>query len=511
VFSYKRDRKLAKWVLITPLLLLGVAIGIGLLKALIPGGSRMDPFSNPWGFILVSALIAAILYELIERLTESILSKTLFKEQDQHDREISEVMQLFLSVQDLKELSNLIVNTVTDHYRLKVVLLGLFDEAKQRFWIVSSRGMPLAVSQKIQLEVDSILIQKLKAADLGLTRNEILTRVSSAEREVLSHDFEDLLVTDIGGIRWEGELIGFLGFTSWEDQKPVVLENSQSLQCLLEASGLALKNALAYEDLRRANDQLKHFQSKLLQSSKLAAVGDLAQGLAHEIHNPLAIISGKAQLLLFKKPEQFTETEVKDVLKTIVKQTERAADITRKLLVFSEPSSSNKEDIAFGQLIEDTLALVSYQATLDEIAIVKKIPDELPPFRGDVHEIREVLLNLILNAVQAVGNRGTIRIHIRTIDREGLIEIRIEDTGKGIKTEDLSRLFNPFFTTRETGVGLGLFISQQIVNRYHGSIHIESEFGSGTLVIVQLPYDKKTDHNPDEQGRFSQLGKEKLP
>ena len=245
------------------------------------------------------------------------------------------------------------------------------------------------------------------------------------------------------------------------------------------------------DELKRANQELGQVQTELIQSTRLSAIEQLATGLAHEIHNPLTIISGKAQVLLLKKDKKGYDEKVEEVLKTIVKQTKRAADITRKLLMFSQGKGSTREAISFEAMVNDTVALVSYQTALDDVRIVKQIDHNLPVFYGNPSAFREIFLNLFLNAVQAVSKSGVIQISVRYKSMDRTIEIRVSDTGAGIQPEYLNQVFNPFFTTRQEGTGLGLFVTQQIVHRYNGSIHVESKVGEGTIVIVELPIDEK--------------------
>jgi len=171
-----------------------------------------------------------------------------------------------------------------------------------------------------------------------------------------------------------------------------------------------------------------------------------------------------------------------------VKQTKRAADITRKLLMFSQGSGAPKESLKLEQILEDTIALVSYQTSLDGIEVTKSIGGGIPQFYANVHELREVFLNLILNAVQSIGSQGRIHVEMSYQAPDEIISIQISDTGPGIDQEHIDKLFNPFFTTRHDAVGLGLFVTKQIVHRYGGSIRVESQKGSGSLFTVRFPY-----------------------
>jgi signal transduction histidine kinase len=170
-----------------------------------------------------------------------------------------------------------------------------------------------------------------------------------------------------------------------------------------------------------------------------------------------------------------------------VKQTKRAADITRKLLMFSQGSGAPREWLQLDQILEDTIALVSYQTSLDGIEIAKAGSAGVPPFYGNVHELREIFLNLILNAVQSVGQGGKVQVEMHHQARDRMIELRVSDTGPGIPAENIGKVFDPFFTTRTEAVGLGLFVTRQIVGRYGGSIRAESRPGEGTMFLVRIP------------------------
>jgi signal transduction histidine kinase len=407
---------------------------------------------------------------------------------------------------DLKEISNFIVNTVAEVMSQRVSALILRDRPGERFWVASSVGLALASVRKVRFEEHERFVRFLSEHRGLAERERTLRQFSWPEVYEISKGFEMLGAAYVMPLFADDIWLGFLALSGKKGGELFSEDEARTLEEFGQAAGLPLRNALAFEDLKRMNERLKDLQSKLLQTTQMTAIEQLASGIAHEIHNPLTIISGKAQLLLLKRREELDEKTVEETLKTIVKQTERAADITRKLLVFSETSSSGRDVIHFGNIVDDTLALISYQTMLDEITIVKTLSSDLPAFHGEINEMREVFLNLVLNAVQAVERKGTVEILIRYLDKEGWIEIKIRDTGKGIRAEDIPRLFNPFFTTRDGALGLGLFVTRQIVLRYRGSIHVESELGKGTVVVIHLPvpapshYDQMVDGNREEIG-----------
>jgi len=443
-------------------------------------------FGNPFSVFLLTLLVVVSTYRPFDSFVTFLLGKLFYPSRSRRIRNLQEMPPVLMQTLDLKELSNLIVNTVAEVMGQRIVILALWE--KSRYSVVSSWGLPVGKLRKIELNPESPLLRFLQEHRISVDRNELMRQLSWPDVYEFSKEFEALGISFLLPVCREGVWVGFLGLSGRLGESDFLSpEEREALGHFASMSAIALKNAAAFEELRQANERLKDLQSKLLQTAKLTAIEQLATGLAHEIHNPLTIISGRAQLLLLKKGKNTDEKMVEEVLKTIVKQTERAADITRKLLMFSEPVSSGRDVIRFENIIDDTLALISYQTALDEITILKNISKDLPPFRGEVNEIREIFLNLILNAIQAVEQKGTVQIKVSYLEREKTIEIRVQDTGKGIRAEHIPQLFNPFFSIREGGLGLGLFITQQIVHRYHGSVHLESEPGVGTLVMVHLP------------------------
>jgi signal transduction histidine kinase len=446
------------------------------------GGSR----ERVWIPALVTALIATLMYKPLDLLVLWLLRRVFFRKEMARVAALENASQSLLHTLDLKELSNLIVNTVAEMMDQRVAILVLFDCLRNQYWIASSYGMPLAAVHKIRVEREDPLFVNLSKRRSLVEREKFLREFSWPEVYEISKGFELLGAKAFLPLGCEDSHLGFLALSGKGAGAAFSSGEARMLNYFGERAGISLRNAIYIHELRETNEKLKDLHSRLLQTNKLAAIEQLAAGIAHEIHNPLTIISGKAQLILLKKERPDDET-IEQALKTIVKQTQRAADITRKLLIFSEPKSSGNDTIDFESIVDSTVSLISYQTTLDGITVKKTVSRNIPAFTGEINELREVFLNLILNAVQAVDKKGMIHIQIRHLERDNLIEIKIQDTGKGIPPEYIPRLFNPFFSTREEGLGLGLFITQQIVHRYRGSIHIESEIGAGTAVLIHLP------------------------
>jgi two-component system NtrC family sensor kinase len=240
----------------------------------------------------------------------------------------------------------------------------------------------------------------------------------------------------------------------------------------------------------KADRNLKVSQAQLVQSGKMAAVGQLAAGVAHEVNNPLQIILSRVQLLMMRNQGQ--DTLVQD-LQLIEANVKRISRIIRSLLDFAR-HNNGEEDwkvVALIPLIEQTAELMRHLMEKSGIALtVTNLAGESPILYGNVGEIEQVFLNLLINALQATPKNGRIDICAECVGE--YVVVRVSDTGKGIAPENLSRIFEPFFTTRENqgGTGLGLAIISGIVDKHRGKIEVESVEGEGTTFILTFPVDK---------------------
>jgi two-component system NtrC family sensor kinase len=244
---------------------------------------------------------------------------------------------------------------------------------------------------------------------------------------------------------------------------------------------------------QKATEQKRHLDQQLIQSQKLAAIGELSSGIAHEINNPLAIIGQETEWMrhLLKK-DSFTspeaDQEVRDSLQEIVRQVDRCKEITHKLLDFARKKEPLIQKADVNRLIEDMARLVEKEAQQKNIKIIRNYQRDLPRVQTDPPLLRQVVLNLLNNATYAVEKDGAITISTRESANRS-IELIFEDTGCGIPKEHIDKIFDPFFTTKPTGkgTGLGLSISHGIITKLGGCITVASEAGKGTAFTIQLP------------------------
>lgn len=224
----------------------------------------------------------------------------------------------------------------------------------------------------------------------------------------------------------------------------------------------------------------------MAQADKLASIGELSSGVAHEINNPLGIILGYTQLLLRKeKPDSARYPD----FKTIEKHARSCKTIVEDLLSFARTSPPKKETVDIHTVIDEVIDFVQPHSGLEKIEIEKRYDRGLTPLVLDQKKIKQVIMNLVMNARHAIGAAGTLTVTTRMDATTGHTCVSIKDTGYGIEKQDLPRIFDPFFTTKPTGegTGLGLSVSYGIVKSHGGHIDVTSKPGQGSEFIVSLP------------------------
>jgi two-component system NtrC family sensor kinase len=268
------------------------------------------------------------------------------------------------------------------------------------------------------------------------------------------------------------------------------------------ADGSIRIDALVRDVSERKNleDQTRDLYHQLLQAEKLAALGQTISGVAHELNNPLATILTWAERLSQRPPTEIDD-KTKRGLETILSESERAAKIVRNLLTFARKRQTTRTMVDLNQVVRETLGLRAYEQRITNIVIVDALAYGLPPVFADPHQIQQVLLNLIINAEQAMltaHGRGTIVVRSwHDIDREAVV-LEINDDGPGIAQELQPKIFDPFFTTKEVGkgTGLGLTVAYAIVQEHGGRLRLVSTPGSGASFYVELPLGATPLHRP---------------
>ena len=244
------------------------------------------------------------------------------------------------------------------------------------------------------------------------------------------------------------------------------------------------------EQVEERTKALKQTQEQLIQSEKLASLGKLSASIAHEINNPLSGILTYAKLLTKRlkggPPDPKTLEQVSRSLSLIERETERCSNIVRNLLDFARQREPSLQESNLNTVIEEALLLLSHQMLMKGISVERRFGN-VPGIWADYGQLRQVFVNIALNACEAMGEGMTLTVRSGLLPEEGMAEVEFSDTGVGISGEYVSRIFDPFFTTKEKGTGLGLSVVYGIVHRHGGKIAIRSQVGKGTTVRILLP------------------------
>ena len=320
-----------------------------------------------------------------------------------------------------------------------------------------------------------------------------ITSWNNAAEQITGYRFDDIRTN------WKtvfGDSIkGLFGHTDDLKARPVRFEGHiakrDGSKAMLGFTATLLKDdadivrgiILTFQDITR----LLEMEEQIRRQERLATVGSLAAGIAHEIRNPLASLSGSIQML---QGELELQGDHKHLMDIVLRETDRLNNIVTEFLDYARPRSNQLEQISLASLLEETITLFRNSREFrEDIVIICDIPSTIV-ITGDPQRLRQVFWNLLINAAQATQNGGTITISAasgagRDADE---VTIRILDSGMGIASEHLEHIFDPFFTTKPAGTGLGLAIAYRIIEDHNGTIDVKSEEGKGTAVIINLPY-----------------------
>jgi|GEM_PF-3362107 len=246
----------------------------------------------------------------------------------------------------------------------------------------------------------------------------------------------------------------------------------------------------------------KQIQAQIQRSEKLSSIGQLAAGIAHEIGTPLNIISGNAEYLLM---DMDPDNPLTEELSIIVHQTDRITQLIQQLMDFARDNRPRLEPTDINALTRQTLKLTRHQMKEHSITLKKRLDEQIPPIVADAHQLQQVLLNIIINALHAMPEGGTLQIESALDAERQQVVIRIGDTGFGIHPQDMKNIFNPFFTTKEVGqgTGLGLAVCHRIMENHQGRIEVESKPGEGSCFTLTLPFRTTEVESPDNNVAFT--------
>jgi two-component system NtrC family sensor kinase len=266
------------------------------------------------------------------------------------------------------------------------------------------------------------------------------------------------------------------------------------LRSIGEQAALAVRNAQLYAELQSyaqnledmvevRTEELRATQAQLVRTEKLAALGRLAAGIAHEVNNPLQPILNCLEVTL-EDIENGDQVD-SEVLRVAEREVQRIKTIVTRLLDFARPNTTDKVDVDLRDLIDEVLVLTAKQLERMRVRVHKDL-GRVPPLNGNPTQLKQVMLNLVLNAMEAMPEGGDLTIELRCPNGEAVITIM--DTGVGMDSQTVARIFEPFYSTKDEGTGLGLAVTYGIIEGHGGSIQVDSEPGKGSRFTIWLPY-----------------------
>jgi len=386
-------------------------------------------------------------------------------------REFAESLNL---IEDFDQIALNLLGTIKEAVNADRLVFFIYDNDLGQFRVGAASGYDPAGLKGLALSGEHHLAKWLKVNKTFLDirrRPGVFGFLGEKEKEVFSR-FGFTLCYPILSMN---RLIGILCIGPNQSGRDYTPEESAFVDSLMPQAGIALENALLYKEQR------ERFR-RMLRADRLATIGELAAGAAHEIRNPLTSIKSSLQYLESRCRE---ETERK-LLGVALQETDRIDEILAALLSFSRPSEIHKEPCDLVALLEESLALVSIQARAKNVEVRTSFPAAPVVVDADRSQVKQLMLNVFLNAIQAMDGGGTLAVEDIVLGN-GRTLVRISDTGPGISEEALEKVFDPFFTTKKGGTGLGLSICYTIVKAHGGEIELRSRLGEGTTVLITLP------------------------
>ncbi|MBK8173088.1 MAG: GAF domain-containing protein [Sandaracinaceae bacterium] len=450
-------------------------------------------FAGKWFFLhsVVAAMVVLLVFDPIRTKVEEQISQIFFRERHALEEAVSELRRRVANALSLSDLTRIMLAGLESSRRVTNVAIYLSDDDLRGYDLAGSLGQ--APIHRIEAAPARALLDRLRKGEALVL--ESLEREVEERRELgekrdadlateIIHNLEAMQATVCVGIIGEHEIYGILAVRDDRLRDAYTPEEVELLR------GLATQAATAAENSR------VHLRVK--ERDRLAALGEMAAGLAHEIRNPLGAIKASAQFLAEPVPDGETANTA-EFLGIIVAEVNRLNRVVSSFLDYARPSRGDASPTNVNDTIRRTMQLLGSECEAHGITWSIAAAEDLPLVRIDVEQLRQVLINLVQNAVQAMNTQGSLVIE--TLSRSGSpnrnnetawVEIRVRDTGPGIPARVMANLFVPFVTTKDTGTGLGLAISQRIVSAAGGTIEVRTHENVGTTFVVRLP--------PSDQG-----------
>ncbi len=441
--------------------------------------------SGSWISMLPGIFVVTLMLRPLESLLTKVADKCLFSKGCDYKESLKAFTTEVMTVLNLDDLLTLTVDKLTDVMKLSSCAILLFDSEKERFGVKASRNIQDPSVTLVRPDGITAFLKQARGYLLRKELDEKKSLVPDDLKVIVDRLRAELMIS----IVLHERVIGILSLGRKKSDEEYAEDDRDILLPLARTLAVVISNAKLFAELGRT-------QAEAAQKEKMAVIGTLSAGINHEICNPLGIVRGQCEAFLLNIKDGLYENKssedlllkAQQIMAKVIRETDRATAITKKLSSFAKPAKGDAELVDINEELDEVFGLVSYELQLEKITLEKNIADNLPRIFVDKKQFQEVLFNLLRNAGQAIGDRG--RISVAAKESGGRVVIDIQDTGSGIDQDKVNELFNPFFTTKDPGkgTGLGLFIVRQVVEKNGGRIYMkDTKVGQGTTFTIEFP------------------------
>ncbi len=433
---------------------------------------------NPEFSAVLFALLVAVgvLFPTLRLEVESRIQRSLFPEKIRNRSALAAFTRSLVRILDRDRLLTDLASTLAETFGLRVMSIHLLDENRRMFMAhgssgdaptdsILSEGHPFITF--IRTHHGALLRDELEASRHGMERAQALQTLQTRDWEVCIP------------LRDSSKMVGFLALGRKNSLEPFFAEDLVLLEALAAEASVALENARLYQELKRSQDIISR-------ADRLSALGTLAAGIAHEIRNPLVAIQTFFQLA----PNRLADEEFfTSFLSLTSNEVKRISDLITELLSFARSPTRSLALLNLNETVDRVVTLLEPEARKHRLRLTRQLASDLPSVLADADQIKQVLINLVLNAIQATPAGGAVTVTsrpLRHLEVPGA-QLEIADTGIGIARDQLGHIFDPFFTTKDKGTGLGLAIVHQIVREHGGTVAVDSCPGGGTTFLIEIP------------------------
>jgi signal transduction histidine kinase len=452
---------------------------------------------------VLAAIAILVLFEPLRSKVEDKIHAIFFRQRRELESAVREAQQRLVHVLEIEEMAEVVVRALEQSRRLTTAALYLLDPDGAELSLRHAFGEGVPV--RVEVATARPLLERLARTPSVVLENVARDAQEARARGAPSAELDALLAASqvlgrvaggvVVGVRAASDqIVGLLVVQDERVRDALSPDEIALLEGLVPLIGVVIENSRAYERMKERD--------------RLAAIGQMAAGLAHEIKNPLGSIKGAAQLLADSDPEStLGGAGARDFLDIIIEEVDRLDRVVGSVLDYARPQRGDPAPVEVNAIVRRTMQILG-PAAGDGVAIDLELDEALPRVRVDAEQLRQVLMNLAHNGLQAIGEQGRLTVATRArtgpraawhaaeppVGGDRWVEIAVRDTGPGISPKILSNLFVPFFSTKTKGTGLGLAISQRIVRAAGGEIEVASQEGTGTTFTVILP---AADAEPD--------------